>query len=82
MTGWQFECANSACLPFFTRTVLNIFECQLTCLAQSQCEKAIFYQLTSNCELFDSMSGLNTNMLANMETISMIVTSETRIPHG
>ena len=52
MTGWQFQCTNTTCLPFITVTTSSIRECQFTCLAQVQCQAASFQQTTSSCKLF------------------------------
>ncbi|CAF4220984.1 unnamed protein product, partial [Adineta steineri] len=38
MIGWQFECANTTCLPFITATVSNIRQCRINCFAQVQCK--------------------------------------------
>ncbi len=82
MTGWQFQCATTTCLPFVTVTVSRISECQTTCLAQVQCQAASFQQSTSNCELFTNIKNQDENMSADVETVTMIVISGTRMPPG
>jgi len=82
MTGWQFQCATTTCLPFVTVTVSSISECQTTCLAQVQCQAASFQQSTSNCELFTDRRNQDENMSADVETVTMIVISGTRMPPG
>ncbi len=82
MTGWQFQCTNTTCLPFFTVTTSDIRECQLACLAQVQCQAASFQQTTSSCKLFANIQNQNGNMFADVDTITMIVMSETRMPPG
>ena len=82
MNGWQLQCANTTCIPFATVIVANIRKCQITCLAEVQCKTASFHKLTSNCELFPEIPNSNTNMVANMDTVTMIVIDGTRIPPG
>jgi hypothetical protein len=82
MTGWQFQCATTTCLPFVTVTVSRICDCQTACLAQVQCQAASFQQSTSNCELFTNIKNQDENMSADVETVTMIVISGTRMPPG
>ena len=82
MTGWQFQCANTTCLPFVTVTEPSIRDCQITCLAQVQCQAASFQQTTSSCKLFVNIQNQNGNMFADVETVTMIVISGTRMPLG
>ncbi|UJR34463.1 hypothetical protein I4U23_021870 [Adineta vaga] len=44
------------------------------------CKAASFSQLTYRCDLFDTLTVSNENMLADINTISMIVMSGTRLP--
>ncbi|CAF0732962.1 unnamed protein product [Adineta steineri] len=81
MNGWQFQCSNTTCLPFTTLIVSNSRRCQMACLAQIQCTVASFHQSNSNCQLFADLSNQNGNMLLpNIEIITLIVISGTRIP--
>ncbi|CAF0726040.1 unnamed protein product [Adineta steineri] len=80
MNGWQVQCSNTSCLPFTTLIVSNSRRCQMACLAQIQCTVASFHQSNSNCQLFADLSNQNGNMLPNIEIITMIVISGTRIP--
>jgi hypothetical protein len=82
MSGWQFQCTNTTCLPFVTVTTSDIRDCQLTCLAQVQCQAASFQQTTSSCKLFTNIQNQNGNMFADVETVTMIVMSETQMPLG
>jgi hypothetical protein len=82
MTGWQFQCATTACLPFVAVTVSNVQACQLTCLAEVQCQAASFQQSTSTCQLFTDIRNQNDNMLADVETVTMVVIYGTRVPPG
>ncbi|CAF1326953.1 unnamed protein product [Adineta steineri] len=82
MIGWQFECANTTCLPFSTATVSNIRQCRINCLAQVQCKAVSFHQSTSKCELFANITNGNVNMLANADIITMIVIDTTQTPLG
>ncbi len=82
MTDWQFQCINITCLPFITVTALNVQNCQITCLNQVQCQAASFQQLNSRCKLFANILNKNGNMSADVETITMIVISGTRMPPG
>jgi len=82
MTGWQFQCVTTTCLPFATITVSSIYDCRTACLAQVQCQAASFQQSTSNCELFTDMTNQDENMSAHVETVTMIVISGTRVPLG
>ena len=82
MKGWQFQCATTTCLPFNTLTTSNIRRCQMACLAQTQCEAATFQQSTLTCQLFSNIQSQLGNMLANVDTMTMIVKFGTRIPAG
>jgi hypothetical protein len=82
MTGWQFQCATTTCLPFVTVTVSSVRRCQMACLAQVQCQAASFQQSTSTCELFTDISNQDENMSAHVETVTMIVIYGTRMPPG
>ncbi|CAF1417094.1 unnamed protein product [Adineta steineri] len=76
----KFQCANTTCLPFLNVITSNIKNCQVACLAQSQCRAATFHRSTTNCELFGDMLNQNGNMLADVDATSMDVISETRFP--
>ncbi|CAF4166197.1 unnamed protein product [Adineta steineri] len=78
----KFQCANTTCLPFLNVITSNIKNCQVACLAQSQCRAATFHRSTTNCELFGDMLNQNGNMLADVDATSMDVISETRFPSG
>jgi len=54
----------------------------MACLAESLCQAASFNQLNSNCQLFTDISNQNGNMLADINTITMIAMTGTRIPPG
>jgi hypothetical protein len=82
MTGWQFQCVNTTCLPFVTFDASDVRECQIACLAQAQCQAASFQQSTAICKLFSSIQNQSNNLIAQMETVTMIVMTETRIPSG
>ncbi|UJR12331.1 hypothetical protein I4U23_016508 [Adineta vaga] len=82
MNGCEFQCANSTCLPFVTTTAPDIRQCQIDCLGQPQCKAITFQQATSKCQLFINIMDLNNNLQANIETTTMIVISETRMPPG
>ena len=82
MTGWQFQCVNTTCIPFVTTPASSIRACQINCLAEVQCKAASFEQTTSSCELFAKIQNQNGNMFANVEITTMIVISGTRMPPG
>jgi len=82
MVGWKFQCSTTTCLPFNTIIVSNVRKCQMACLAESLCQAASFNQLNSNCQLFTDISNQNGNMLADINTITMIAMTGTRIPPG
>ncbi|CAF0970139.1 unnamed protein product [Adineta ricciae] len=80
ITNSTFQCANTTCLPFVTNIVSNILKCKMNCLAQTYCRAITFHQLTSTCQLFDNIPNPNGNMLADTNTITMIVIVGTRNP--
>ncbi|CAF1399629.1 unnamed protein product [Adineta steineri] len=80
MIDSKFQCANTTCLPFISIITSNIKNCQVACLAQSQCIAATFHRSTSDCELFDNMLNQNGNMLADVDATSMKINSGTRFP--
>ena len=82
MNGWQFQCVYTTCIPFVTLTMPNIRRCQMMCLAQIHCEAVSFHRSTSTCQLFADISYQNGYMLADLDTVSMIVLAGTRIPPG
>jgi len=82
MVGWQFQCSTTSCLPFKTIIVSDIRRCQMACLAQSLCQAASFNQLNSNCQLFTDIINQNGNMLADINTVTMMSKPRTRIPLG
>ncbi|CAF1064143.1 unnamed protein product [Adineta steineri] len=75
-----FQCANTTCLPFINVITPNIKDCQVACLAQSQCTAAMFHRSTSICELFADMLNQNGNMLADVDVTTMITIAGTRFP--
>ncbi|CAF0713567.1 unnamed protein product [Adineta steineri] len=80
INGSKFSCTSTSCLPFIINIVSNILNCQIACLAQTQCLAASFHESTSTCELFANVSNLTENMLPNADIITMIVQYETRMP--
>ena len=80
--GWKFQCANTTCLPFARNNVSSILQCQTACLFYSMCKTISFYQTTSSCEMFGDMQSQLGNMLAAVDTTTMIVIDGTRIPPG
>ena len=82
LTGSQFQCANATCPPFITIIVSDIFDCQIACLSQFQCKATSFHQSTFKCDLFGDMWNQNGNMLADIDTITMLVIDGTRNPLG
>ncbi|CAF4244244.1 unnamed protein product, partial [Adineta steineri] len=80
MIDSKFQCANTTCFPFISVITSNIRNCQVACLAESQCIAATFHRSTSGCELFDNMLNQNGNMLADVDSTSMNVISGTRFP--
>ena len=82
MAGLKYNCTNTTCLPFITAIVSNIRQCQISCLAQIQCQAASFEQSTSNCELFKDISNQTDNMLADVNIVTMIVELNTRMSPG
>jgi hypothetical protein len=82
MTGWQFQCINTTCIPFVTLTASSVRTCQISCLGQIQCEAASFQQSNSICQLFTNIPNPDSNLLADLMTITMIVMPGTRIPPG
>ncbi|CAF0760375.1 unnamed protein product [Adineta steineri] len=82
IAGWQLQCSNTTCLPFATITVSDTRQCHIACLAQVYCKALTFHKSSSNCELFADISNQNSNLVVNMDTITMIVTDGTRIPLG
>ncbi|CAF1187292.1 unnamed protein product [Adineta steineri] len=82
MNGWKFQCANTTCLPFTTIIVPDIQMCRITCLSDIHCKAASFHTLSTNCQLFADVSKQNENMLADINTITMILIDGTRIPAG
>lgn len=75
--GYQFECFNRSCLPFFTIITKNIRSCQINCLVQIQCQTPTFHQSTYICQLLFYIE--NENMLTNINTITFIVINQTQI---
>ncbi|CAF3862695.1 unnamed protein product, partial [Adineta steineri] len=52
----------------------------MACLAQVNCKVFSFHKSSSSCELFAAISNQNGSLLANPDTITMIVMDGTRIP--
>ncbi|CAF1205397.1 unnamed protein product [Adineta steineri] len=80
INGWQFQCANTTCLPFITVTLSSMIKCQTNCLSQIHCRAVTFHKSISTCQLFTDIINQNSNMLANTDTISATVILQTRIP--
>jgi hypothetical protein len=78
MTGWEFECTDTTCLPFANVIASSVRECQILCLAQVQCQAASFQQSTSSCKLFATIPNQNGDMAVDVETTTMIVISQAR----
>ena len=82
INGLQFQCSTTTCLPFSSINALNVRRSQMDCLSQNQCQPATFHQSTSNCHLFTNIENQYGNILSNMDTITMMVISDTPIPFG
>lgn len=82
MDGWQFQCANTTCSPYFTTTTASILQCQVTCLGQTQCQAVSFRQSTSYCQLFTNGVNQSYNLEQIVATVTMIVISDTRTVSG
>ena len=82
LSNLTFQCAQTTCLPFSNLTASNIRQCQMTCLRQTQCTAAIYYESTSVCQLFDSTINQNGNMSYNINAVTMIIIPGTRVPSG
>ncbi|CAF1678853.1 unnamed protein product [Adineta ricciae] len=78
--GWQFQCANTTCLPSNTFLTLNIRQCQTSCLSEIYCKAISFHRLATRCNLFDYVPDPNGNMVVDTDSMTMIVITETRIP--
>ena len=78
----QFQCANTTCLPFTTRTTSDVRDCQFVCLAEVQCQAVSFDQSVGRCELFADIISETGNMLTQIGTTTMLVRLETRMPPG
>lgn len=82
MNGSQFQCVNTTCLPYATNIVSNNRKCQMSCLSDVYCKAASFHQVLSRCQLFNNGGNSFNNMMAHVNTISMIVITGTRNPPG
>ncbi|CAF1469868.1 unnamed protein product [Adineta steineri] len=82
LDGWKFQCAATTCLPFVDLYTRDISDCQMACLAQSECVAFRFYLSTSYCEFFTDISDQNENMMTDIDTNTIIVISETRFLPG
>ncbi|UJR12735.1 hypothetical protein I4U23_016909 [Adineta vaga] len=80
MTGWQFQCIQTTCLPFSTKIVPNIIICQTTCLIDINCQAVSFHPSSSICEIFVNIPNPAGNMLSDMDTITMITIVGMRNP--
>ncbi|CAF1438299.1 unnamed protein product [Adineta ricciae] len=78
--GRRFQCANTSCLPFRTSIVSEVLNCQTNCLTETYCKAASFSTITFGCDLFDNILDHKADLLADVNTISMIVVGGTRIP--
>jgi hypothetical protein len=82
ITGSQFQCVNTTCLPYLVLAVLNVRDCRMACLSQVQCQAVNFHQSTTACALFTKILYQNIDMVDNVETATMMVISGTRAPPG
>ena len=82
INGRSFQCANTTCLPFNTVTVPIIRACQKACLAEIYCQAASFQQSSSKCDLFSYISNHKDNISISLNTVTMFVVLDTRIPPG
>lgn len=82
LDGWYLQCASTTCLPFATVTTADVFECQTDCLGDLRCTATTFQQSTSSCELFTGTTDQNDIVQTTVETVTMMVLSQTRIPAG
>lgn len=80
--GQRFQCATTSCLPFMTLSAADTFKCQMKCLDHTYCRAAIFQSSNFSCQLFANNVDSNTNLEANLESITMMVITGTRIPPG
>lgn len=78
----QFQCISTTCLPYFTSILSDIRRCQFKCLEYIQCKAASFQQIHSTCQLFDNTITSSTTLDAAIDTVAMIVISETEISLG
>ncbi|CAF1377282.1 unnamed protein product [Adineta ricciae] len=82
MDGWQFQCATTSCLPHATVTASDIFQCQITCLQQTQCIAIGFRQSISKCQLFTNDINQNSSLETAVDAVTMMVIPGTRLPSG
>ncbi|UJR09254.1 hypothetical protein I4U23_013500 [Adineta vaga] len=80
LTGWQFQCENTTCLPFMTIITPNVRKCQTNCLAQIYCQAASFQSSISRCKLFAYIHNQYSNRTVHADVVTMIVIRDTRIP--
>ena len=78
--GQLFQCANTTCPPSITLTVSSVRSCRMACLNDVSCQAASFQQSTSSCQLFTYSPNQNEPMAINMEMVTMVVISGTRVP--
>lgn len=80
--NYEFNCANTYCLPYFNSTEVNVRRCQIRCLADIQCRAAIYYRSMSTCKLFMYQMDPMTNMMMNMNSTALLVIGGTRNPQS
>lgn len=78
----RFQCMNTTCSPLYTLTVSTILNCEIACLRNVQCHALSFHSSSSACALFNNAPNATGNMLVDVDMITMIIISGTRMPPG
>lgn len=82
MAGWQFNCVNTTCAPFYAVTPSTMGSCQRACLSQIQCKALGFRATSRTCTLLNDIPYPAKNMSYDADTTTMIVIAGTRMPSG
>ena len=82
MNGWQFQCANTICVPVATNVALNIEDCASACLSEVQYKPFTFRETAAICEILTKVQSRTSNTLVNVDSTTMIIMDRTRVPPG
>jgi len=78
----RFECTSSNCSTPTIISILNLIDCQFSCLAYTNCRATTFDRSVSQCKLFDDISIQYGYLLVQIGVVTMIAIDDEQSFNG